>query len=165
MAQTIKKAIIPNKDLPPLVVEKGGYFFRYRIVSEDKNRTSHWSNAITVNPNYTYESGDISINKQTSTVLLVWDAVKIKKSDVLVSTPSEYDLWVRWGKSGNGDWIYSGRISGTTATLNIPSTYYINLVNQNETPNQITVEVFLKGTPVSRAVTTLQVYTSGPHTV
>lgn len=165
MSQIIKKAIVKNADLPSILVEKGGYFLRYRVVSEDKNRISHWSNALLVDPGYTFVSGDISINKQTSTVSLVWDPVEIKKDTFLISKPSEYDLWIKWGKSGNGDWLYSGRIAGTTTTLNIPTTYFINGIDQTEVPNQITVEVYLKGIPVSRDYSFLQVYSSGPHTV
>jgi hypothetical protein len=37
-----KQVIIENKDFPPLSPD-GEYLIRYRIVSEDKNRTSHWS--------------------------------------------------------------------------------------------------------------------------
>ncbi len=39
----IKKVIIKKASLPPLDHDKVGYVFRYRIVSEDKNRTSQWS--------------------------------------------------------------------------------------------------------------------------
>jgi hypothetical protein len=37
-----KKVIIEKGDLPPLS-PNGEYLLRYRIISEDKNRTSHWS--------------------------------------------------------------------------------------------------------------------------
>ena len=39
----IKKVIIKKASLPALDHDKVGYIFRYRIVSEDKNRTSQWS--------------------------------------------------------------------------------------------------------------------------
>lgn len=38
----MKKVIIPAGQLP--VVDNGqSFFFRYRVVSNDKNRRSHWS--------------------------------------------------------------------------------------------------------------------------
>jgi hypothetical protein len=39
----VKKAIIQKYSLPPIDSESGGYVLRYRIISEDKNRVSHWS--------------------------------------------------------------------------------------------------------------------------
>ena len=39
----IKKVIIKKSSLPALDNNKVAYIFRYRIVSEDKNRTSQWS--------------------------------------------------------------------------------------------------------------------------
>lgn len=38
----VKKVIISKTDLPP-VGPNNDYLVRYRIVSEDKNRSSHWS--------------------------------------------------------------------------------------------------------------------------
>ena len=39
----IKKAIIKKALLPAIDSNNIGYIFRYRVVSEDKNRTSQWS--------------------------------------------------------------------------------------------------------------------------
>ena len=39
---TVKKAVLPSASLPPVNAENK-YAYRYRIVSEDKNRTSSWS--------------------------------------------------------------------------------------------------------------------------
>jgi hypothetical protein len=39
----IKKIRIPKSSLPPVDSDTLGYNLRYRIISEDKNRTSHWS--------------------------------------------------------------------------------------------------------------------------
>lgn len=38
----IKKATVAKNNLPP-VNDSNGYLVRYRIVSEDRNRVSHWS--------------------------------------------------------------------------------------------------------------------------
>jgi hypothetical protein len=42
LAMSAKKVIIEKNDLSPLS-PNGEYLLRYRIISEDKNRTSHWS--------------------------------------------------------------------------------------------------------------------------
>jgi hypothetical protein len=39
---SVKKVTVTKKELPPLT-PNGEYLLRYRIISEDKNRTSHWS--------------------------------------------------------------------------------------------------------------------------
>jgi hypothetical protein len=36
------KAIVPEESLPP-IAENESYLIRYRIVSDDLSRTSHWS--------------------------------------------------------------------------------------------------------------------------
>ena len=46
---TVKKAIILKSSLPAIDSDSAGYVVRYRIVSEDKNRTSHWSPTFTTN--------------------------------------------------------------------------------------------------------------------
>lgn len=46
---TVKKAIIAKSSLPAVDSDSAGYVVRYRIVSEDKNRTSHWSPTFTTN--------------------------------------------------------------------------------------------------------------------
>ncbi len=43
--QGIKKVIIPKAKLPGFFGENRKYILRYRLISEDKNRTSHWSPA------------------------------------------------------------------------------------------------------------------------
>jgi hypothetical protein len=77
-----KKVIIEKKDLSPLS-PNGEYLLRYRIISEDKNRTSHWSPIYTLDlkkvqkgigdtaPDLTFADSDISttsnlINKEHS---------------------------------------------------------------------------------------------------
>lgn len=41
--KNIKKSTILKKNLPDFSGETGKYKLRYRIISEDRNRTSHWS--------------------------------------------------------------------------------------------------------------------------
>ena len=68
----VKKAIVPKESLPPVDSETAGYVVRYRIISEDKNRTSHWSPTFVTNavPTETV-SGALSIT--SSIITAVWD--------------------------------------------------------------------------------------------
>lgn len=165
MSQIIKKAIIPNADLPPILIDKSGYVVRYRIISEDKNRISHWSNSYTVLPNYDFITGSVIVTKQGSLASIIWDTVKINKDDSFIRDASRYDLWVKWGKDGNGDWLYKERTYGTTINLPIPTTYTVDGVVQGSAPNELSIEIFLEGVPITRDSAFLKVYSSGPHTV
>jgi hypothetical protein len=81
----IKKVIILSSELPPLSSDTSSYNIRYRVVSDDKNRTSHWSQIYVVETfPFDLVDGDVSIN--SNTVTAVWgDEVNRPKYDVFVS--------------------------------------------------------------------------------
>jgi hypothetical protein len=91
----IKKAIIPKSSLPAINSNTSGYAVRYRIVSEDKNRTSHWSPIVDTNSVQIQSvSGALSI---TSTIITaVW-------GDEL-NRPA-YDIFVKFD---SGAFVYHG---------------------------------------------------------
>jgi hypothetical protein len=91
----VKKAIVPKSSLPAIDSDTLGYVVRYRIISEDKNRTSHWSPTFVTNPvPLEVVSGALSI---TSTIInAVWD-------DEL-NRPS-YDVFVKFD---SGSFFYHG---------------------------------------------------------
>ena len=84
----IKKAIIPKASLPAVNSDNGGYVVRYRIVSEDKNRTSHWSPTFVTNPlTISAVSGALSITETIITA--VWgDELNRPQYDVFVKFDS-----------------------------------------------------------------------------
>lgn len=161
----IKKTRIKKANLPPLSVGVEGYTLRYRLLSEDKNRTSHWSPVETVKPEYDFVSGSIDFSLSGNIITSVWDAVKINKGSLNIDTASEYDIWVKFDKSDSGDWFYKQRIQGNSITLIKPSTYSIGGVNQGNVPNKYSIEVYLVGNIVSRDSSFLRVYQDGPQTV
>lgn len=163
--QGIKKVTILQQNLPTINNNINGYALRYRIVSDDRNRTSHWSQTYFLQPNYTYESGNIVISKQANHVSIIWDPVTVKIQDNIVRKAKEFDIWAKWGKGGLGDWLYVERIEGTSVSLIIPSTYFHNGIDQEEHPNQLTVEIYLKGTPISRDYSALLVYNPPLQTI
>lgn len=161
----IKKIRIRQKNLPTIDVNEEGYILKYRVVSEDKNRTSQWSPTLVVQPNYNYVAGDISFNKSGQVATLAWDSVSIQKDGIEIRKAHEFDIWLRWDRSDNGDWIYKQRIDGANISFPIPNTYTINGVVQGSAPNKLSAEIYLKGTPITRESALLLVYEDGPHTV
>jgi hypothetical protein len=163
--EIIKKIKIKQEDLPTINSLTEKYDVRYRIISEDKNRTSHWSPIINVDPQYTYVSGNITISSSSLTTI-AWDSVTVKIGNNVIRQAKDYDVWVKWSKSnGLGDWIYVQRITGNSINLVHPTTFYINGVDQSETPNRLTVEIYLKGQPISRDSSNLLVYSPAIHTI
>ena len=163
--EVIKKIKITQDSLPTInsITEK--YDVRYRIVSEDKNRTSHWSPIINIDPQYIYVPGNITIVSSGITTV-AWDTVTIKIGTKVIRQAKDYDVWVKWSRSaGLGDWNYVQRISGNSISLVHPTTFYINGVNQALAPNRITVEIYLKGEPITRDTTNLRVYNPAMHTI
>ena len=80
----IKKVIIRKASLPALDSNKIGYVFKYRVVSEDKNRTSQWSPINVVLDNSgTSVAGAVQVS--TSVISAVWgDELNRPKYDVFV---------------------------------------------------------------------------------
>ncbi len=74
----IKKIRIKQGNLPTINVNEEGYVLKYRVVSEDKNRTSQWSPISVIQPGYTYVGGDISFNKSGQVATFAWDSVSIQ---------------------------------------------------------------------------------------
>jgi hypothetical protein len=124
----IKKVIIKNEDLPPVQitttfndnlnreeVASSHYDFRYRIISEDKNRFSHWSQIIRypmpdVTAPFPYTGAPrfvISKSGNPEVINAVWsfpgdvenpsDYVKIFRKT------RTYDVWIRWNNNNESD--------------------------------------------------------------
>jgi len=82
--QGIKKVIIKKASLPALDHNKIGYVFRYRIASEDKNRTSQWSPInLVLDDSITAVAGAVQVS--ASVISAVWgDELNRPKYDVFV---------------------------------------------------------------------------------
>lgn len=81
-----KKVTIVKNDSPPLS-PNGKYLIRYRIISEDKNRTSHWSPIykLDVSNLITAVTGDVLVNQ--SLITIAWEKSSLKTS---------YDVFVKF---------------------------------------------------------------------
>jgi hypothetical protein len=80
----IKRAIVKKELLPAINSSLVGYAFKYRIISEDKNRTSQWSPVNIVVDNSTIGvNGALQISQTIITV--VWgDEVNRPRYDIYV---------------------------------------------------------------------------------
>lgn len=166
--EIIKKARISRENLPPINAEQDAYVLRYRVISEDKNRYSHWSPIITIDPGYVYTTNSITHVNSGSITTVVWDQASITKDSAVISKSKQYDVWVKWNKNTdgtNGDWLYQQRVETNSIVLITPSTYTINGVDQSSAPNRLRVEVYLPGNPITRDYTTLRLYQGGPFNV
>jgi hypothetical protein len=98
---SVKKVTIEKKDFPPLSPD-GEYLLRYRIISEDKNRNSHWS------PIYKLDATRVWDEEEEEFVSLIQDV----DSNIDV-TPS--GILITWGQQNNAslyDIFISFKISG-----------------------------------------------------
>ena len=98
----IKKVTIKKQEFPALVKlaeDTYGHFLRYRVVSEDKNRFSHWSK---MTPLTVFSADSLppqvngALNITESSIAIVWDDE--------VNRP-RYDIFVRFD---DGDFFYHG---------------------------------------------------------
>lgn len=130
----IKQLRIPITDMPPLNSITEGYSVRYRIVSEDKNRFSHWSPVYLIKPEYIFVPGQIGHSGNSTITSVDWDSVVILKT---ISTVQDItnkslndDLATLTTESAHymnvGDWV---TVSGVDSTFN--GTYQINAITAN----------------------------------
>lgn len=107
----VRKVIIPKNQLPAYNGVDQTYTVRYRIVSEDRNRTSHWSPqyklAATAPEQVDYS---LSIDGAGKVVNLVWEQPN--------NTNSLFDIYVKWD---NQSWKYIGQETTTRFTTLIPN--------------------------------------------
>ena len=116
----VKKVIIKKADLPAFSGELQSYLVRYRIVSEDRNRTSHWS------PYYSVvkeapEQVACSVQVIENSVNMVWKQP--------TSVVNQYDIYF---KLDEGSWTY---IASST------STQFSTLIDEFNTTIQVAIQL------------------------
>lgn len=151
--QGIKKVIIPNSSLPLVSYNDTELYYdiRYRIISEDKNRTSHWSEIkrIVMPPTsdadlpyttvprvnvYTVNTG--SGNKAITSTWTYPVAPADFNPDPYkaelerrFSQVNFFDIFVRWSPDLTGsvwtDWAYETTISSNTYNIAAKITPYV----------------------------------------
>jgi hypothetical protein len=116
----IKKVIIPKSSLPEISGIGQDYVVRYRIVSEDKNRYSYWSQKYRVAiPNTT--AVPFSVTKSGSTITAVWTPDNNIKS--------EFDIYIKWDSE---EWKY---------VTTVYSTIYASVIKNGATKVKIAAQI------------------------
>jgi hypothetical protein len=92
----IKKTRVLKSSLPPIDHDTEKYNIRYRVISEDRNRTSHWS------PIYNSDGVDLvvtsgAVSRAGDVITVVWG----DQNDF-----PEYDVFVKFD---SGDFFYHGK--------------------------------------------------------
>jgi hypothetical protein len=103
----------------------GEYIVRYRVVSEDRNRISHWSPQYIVPPvsRETASGTNVRfIDTSNSTLSVVWEIPG--NSDL-----EAFDVYVAWGTTTNGvgTFGYAATVSGNFFSTPIPDPSYIRV--------------------------------------
>jgi uncharacterized protein (DUF2141 family) len=92
----IKKTRILKSSLPPIDHDTEKYNIRYRIISEDRNRTSHWSPI--------YNSDGVGLVVTSGAVSKAGDVITAVWGDQ--NDFPEYDVFVKFD---SGDFFYHGK--------------------------------------------------------
>jgi hypothetical protein len=116
----IKKVIIKKEDLPAFDGANQAYTVRYRVVSEDKNRTSHWSPYYSVAKD-SPEQVACSVQVIENSVTMVWKQP--------TSVIRQYDIYF---KLNNGSWQYIASSA---------STQFSTLIDEGTTSIQVAIQL------------------------
>jgi hypothetical protein len=160
------KLNVPRESFGELDVYTNKLSLRFRIVSEDKNKSSYWSPVFQIDPEVEFIQGTFAIpgtavgEKTTGRVALAWDSVGVYHSSTseynfLADLPY-YDIWIQFGSNNMtnaGSWIYKTRIATESITIIVPSLYTYNDTNgvsQTAIPRQMKIEVHRPARPITR---------------
>lgn len=136
----IKKLRILKSSLPPIDHDTEQYNIRYRVISEDRNRVSHWSpiynsNGLTVE-SYT---GSLSISPEIITAVWKEESMADLEADEL------FDVFVKFD---SGPFVYHGFVS----------THSFMFLNEGTSTVQVKVQVISSKKEIKPS---LLVYDSG----
>lgn len=104
----IKKVIISKSDLPAIDGNTFSYNVRYRLISEDKNRTSHWSRIYNIDATSQIPVAPFSysyIKETVNTELGTNTAIRLNWNIPTTYVGSTFDIFV---KRDAGAYSYQG---------------------------------------------------------
>jgi hypothetical protein len=105
----IKKVTILKKDLPEFNGDTASYKVRYRVVSEDRNRFSHWSPTHSVAVAQVDDIPYYIANTDNAIINTVWSPTDDLKS--------QFDIYIRWDTDPEGYWKYYGSVLTNTYSV------------------------------------------------
>lgn len=161
-----KKVIVKAADLPPLNSDTLGYYVRFRMVSEDRNRLSHWSPTLLMQPDYNFygrtglpvaDENNIVANKNNQVLNIAWDPVLLYINDQEIRDVVDFDVWLRlYDNHDDGIWQHYERVATNSAEFLIPNSFPSetwtaeNPVFHDDPPNRVDIEVYVAGDPLQR---------------
>lgn len=123
----VKKVIIKKQDLPSFSGVSQNYLVRYRIVSEDRNRTSHWSPRYKINVEPEIDR-DRVVNGVPAPEPWIPHSVVVSENKEIINvvwtppadTKFDFDLYVKWGSD---DFKYVASIQTFSYSILVPPGY------------------------------------------
>ncbi len=101
------KLLIPISSLPPVSasslsasVGQESYFIRYRILTDDRNTSSYWSNIYQISASSALAVTEPSVSILSGAVNIAWTSAS-------ASNVNEYDIWLSWAHSSKSYVQYS----------------------------------------------------------
>lgn len=114
------KLLIPISSLPPVdtssvseTVGKDSYFIRFRIISDDRNISSYWSNVYEISASSATAVQEPNVSISGNSVNITWTSVP--EVDI-----NGYDIWLSWESSSKSYIEYSvvnKQLTSASATL------------------------------------------------
>jgi hypothetical protein len=135
----VKKVVVSREDLPSVDLETRSYNVRYRLISEDRNRVSHWSKIYnlqspTITPILEYS---MVINNSHDVVNVAWNLDQVPGT-------AYFDIWVRWvgnHAESNYPWQYLVTTTDNKYSLVFPTSIPDPVNGGTESPKKIRVAV------------------------
>jgi hypothetical protein len=126
----IKKITVKKSSLPPVDYDSQKYNIRYRVISEDKNRSSHWSSIYnSIGSDIVITSGAISKTQQIITV--VWGDQ---------NSSLTYDVFVKFDSN---QFVYKGIAAGHSYSFANQGTTSVRVIIQAVSSKKEIKEDFL----------------------
>jgi hypothetical protein len=126
----IKKITVKRSSLPPVDYDSQKYNIRYRVISEDKNRSSHWSSIYnSIGSDIVITSGAISKTQQIITA--VWGDQ---------NSSSTYDVFVKFDSN---QFVYKGIATGHSYSFANQGTTSVRVIIQAVSSKKEIKEDFL----------------------
>lgn len=154
-----KKVLLPASLFIESEVNHPETELRFRLVSEDRNRTSAWTPIFSVDPEFIFVrglgniQGKIDIRKNVGVVSVSWDSIGVYKyfdsTSTYIGISPVYDIWIKWAGAGGSnptDWIYQERLVSTSTNIVIPQDY----TTPPSSPKYLYIEVYRQGRTLSR---------------
>jgi len=122
----IKKAIVKKASLPAISGSNQSYVLRYRIITEDKNRTSHWS------PRYNLFIGPITKITEANRSIEIAGSTNTKTLRLNWNTPQDINIntFDVYAKINSGSYQYKGVVSTNSYSLIIETGNQVSLAIQ-----------------------------------